>query len=142
MEILNKRPEHRVRESSALPAVLRVPGRAAQIGLAVCPPGWWFRQNSEYWFFALVYWNFNDFEFAGAPIGGQISAFRFVLSMFFDISKKLVWDEFGAIRKQSILSKIMNSQLLKKRKENNGKVFKFVGFKTTLASKIIEKPLD
>jgi len=27
-------------------------------------------------------------------------------------------------------------------KENKGKVFKFVGFKTTWASKIIEKPLD
>ena len=40
MEIMNMYPEHRVRESSALPAVLRVPGRAAQIGLAVCPPGW------------------------------------------------------------------------------------------------------
>ena len=33
-------PEHRVRQSSALPAVLRVPGRAAQTGLAVWPPGW------------------------------------------------------------------------------------------------------
>ena len=34
-----RRPEHRVRESNALAAVLRVPVRAAQIGLAVCPPG-------------------------------------------------------------------------------------------------------
>ena len=34
------RREHRIHEDNALPAVLRVPGRAAQIGLAVCPPGW------------------------------------------------------------------------------------------------------
>ena len=31
---------------------------------------------------------------------------------------------------------------VEKRKESKGKVFKFVGFKTTWASKIIEKPLD
>ena len=33
-------------------------------------------------------------------------------------------------------------KIIKKRKENKGKVFKFVGFKTTWASKIIEKQLD
>ena len=33
-------------------------------------------------------------------------------------------------------------RIIKKRKESKGKVFKFVGFKTTWASKIIEKPLD
>ena len=35
-----------------------------------------------------------------------------------------------------------NFKIIKKRKENKGKVFKFVGFKTTWASKIIEKQLD
>ncbi len=29
-----------IRENSALLAILRIPGRAAQIGLAVCPPAW------------------------------------------------------------------------------------------------------
>ena len=56
---------------------------------------------------------FNDFEFAGAPIGGQIDAFRFVLLVIFDISQKLVWGEFGTLRKQSIRSKITISKLLK-----------------------------
>ena len=33
-------------------------------------------------------------------------------------------------------------KIIKKRKESKGKVSKFVGFKTTWASKIIEKQLD
>ena len=38
--------------------------------------------------------------------------------------------------------RILFQNCLKKRKGNKGRGFKFVGFKTTWASKIIEKPVD
>ena len=57
----------------------------------------------------------------GASIGGQIAGFRFVLLMIFDVSKKIVWGEFGAIRQQSIWSKIMISKKSKNARKVNEK---------------------
>ena len=74
-------------------------------------------------------------------MGGQIDAFRFVLRMFLTFQKeslRWIWSNPQAVD----FVENHDFKKVEKRKESKGKVFKFVGFKTTWASKIIEKPLD